>query len=443
MMDSVPKNGVRVHTKEYAQKMRSLSIHYPMWDGTRQSDSSLPDCRSSLLVRTILLMNSRSETKNFRSKLSNGGHIITMARYQITEETAHGTTAYHLTDNLRRAEAVLYPALGNNCVIFRTTPDGAEPSSSTARADADVVDIFMPPDNIDDLRRVPFHGGQPILFPFPNRVRDGVYTFEGTTHSMEKLLATGWDRGAGQAIHGLVADKAWTVEDSEADDSEAYIRCSLQLDAFPDIVEQYPYPCRLTVTYILSEGVLEMRTEVVNTGTKTLPMGFGIHPWFAAALRPGLSMPEGLKKISNESRVAALVHVPANSIWELEKLMPTGKVVPVEQAGTQFDLREFAPLADHFFDHVFTGVIRRSDGWSEGGLRDTETGLEMYIAADSAFREWVLYAPKTLPVIALEPYTCTTDAVNLQPKGIDAGLIALPAGQTWRGDIRFGLRRFA
>ncbi|HZT44167.1 MAG TPA: hypothetical protein VFA07_18525 [Chthonomonadaceae bacterium] len=362
-----------------------------------------------------------------------------MSRYQVAQRREHGAAAFFLIDEARRAEAVVYPELGNNCVAFRTTPD---PDGAGASGTAtEPVDVFVPPDPIEGLRHIPFTGGLPILFPFPNRVRAGTYTFEGRTYHMDKLLAHGWDKGAGQAIHGLVADKAWTVEETRGDETGAAIRCHLQLDAFDDIVEQYPFPCRLTVVYRLREGRLEMHTEVVNTGTGNMPMGFGIHPWFPVALQPGVTLPDGLTAISQEQRARAEVHVPADAIWQLEHLMPTGNIVPVDSSPDELDLRDFRPLDGLFFDTVFTRIRKGPDEWSEGGLQDPRTGLEMFQAADSQFREWVLYAPKDRPVIALEPYTCTTDAVNLQPKGIDAGLIVLGAGQTWQGDIRFGLRR--
>jgi aldose 1-epimerase len=362
-----------------------------------------------------------------------------MPRYQLEQRPSEGGTGYHLIDSERRAEAVLYPALGNNCVAFRTTPD---PDGKDARGAACApVDVFVPPDRLEDLRTInPILGGQPILFPFPNRVRAGTFTFEGRTYKMEGLLAKGWDKSGGQAIHGLVADKPWNVDAAFADDSGATVRAGLQLDAYPDIFEQYPFPCRLTITYRLHDGILDMHTEVANQGEHTQPMGFGIHPWFPTRLRPGVRLTGTPKDITPAQRGRAQVHVPAAALWKLEKLMPTGKVIPVEDL-PGYDLRAFTPLNNHSLDHVFTRVVHQADGWSEGGLRDPESGLEMYLAADAAFREWVLYAPEDRTVIALEPYTCTTDAVNLQPQGIDAGLIALSAGQTWASDIRFGLRR--
>jgi galactose mutarotase-like enzyme len=41
-------------------------------------------------------------------------------------------------------------------------------------------------------------------------------------------------------------------------------------------------------------------------------------------------------------------------------------------------------------------------------------------------------------MVAFEPYTCPTDAVNLEARGIKCGWIELPAGETWQG--RKGVR---
>ena len=54
-------------------------------------------------------------------------------------------------------------------------------------------------------------------------------------------------------------------------------------------------------------------------------------------------------------------------------------------------------------------------------------------------RGWVVFAPTNRPVICLEPYTCATDAHNLHARGLDAGMIVLPPGETWEGRIRIGL----
>jgi aldose 1-epimerase len=49
---------------------------------------------------------------------------------------------------------------------------------------------------------------------------------------------------------------------------------------------------------------------------------------------------------------------------------------------------------------------------------------------DRAIRELVVYTPPNRPdVLAVEPYTQATDAINLQSRGVDAGLRVLKHGQ--------------
>jgi aldose 1-epimerase len=65
-------------------------------------------------------------------------------------------------------------------------------------------------------------------------------------------------------------------------------------------------------------------------------------------------------------------------------------------------------------------------------LVDTSLGAEFRLSFGQPFRELVVFTPPfgggTL--IAVEPYTQTTDAINLEPKGINAGLRVLGPGQS-------------
>ena len=59
----------------------------------------------------------------------------------------------------------------------------------------------------------------------------------------------------------------------------------------------------------------------------------------------------------------------------------------------------------------------------------------MRLLAAADFRELVLYTPPHRQAICLEPYTCTTDAVNLGNRQIDAGWRALAPGETWSAAV--------
>ncbi|HET7452216.1 MAG TPA: hypothetical protein VFL12_05710, partial [Thermoanaerobaculia bacterium] len=147
-----------------------------------------------------------------------------MSGYSVSEFQLDGFNGLRLTDEERSAEAHVFPQLGDNAARFRTTPDGA--------GDVPPVDIVVPPSRMGELARVPFAAGIPILFAFPNRVRNGTYVFQGKTYEMNDLRSKGWDHAAGQAIHGLVDDKPWSVEQAAANDAGAFVTCSLRTESF-------------------------------------------------------------------------------------------------------------------------------------------------------------------------------------------------------------------
>lgn len=338
-------------------------------------------------------------------------------RYQVAEEGG----GYRLTDGVARASARITPALGNNVLEWRVQPEGFDAP----------IDVYLPPAAPGAVGAGGYGAGNPILFPFPNRVREGKYSFDGQTLQLDVN-----EPGRNNHIHGLVARAPWQTEAAGADPERgAWHRAGVDLEALPDVPRQYPFPCRLSVLTRLVDGALVQDVRVRNTGTGRLPMGFGTHPWFPAT-------------IGDAPRAASEVRVPGRRYWHLEGLVPVGRTVEVETAPAgaaegSFDLRDWKALGDSAFDDVFTDLLRRPDGWSEAGIRYPGAGLELLVEASPVFREWVIYAPTERPVVCLEPYTGTTDAVNLHAQGVDAGLVVLEPGAEWEGTIRTSLRRIA
>jgi len=333
-------------------------------------------------------------------------------RYRVTAEGE----AWVLSDRETGSQARVVAAWGNAVTQFSTTPAGRSAP----------IDVIIPAPTREALGPNGYGAGIPILFPFPNRVAGGVYTFEGQTYQLDVN-----EPARHNHIHGLVCNRPWQVTATGASAQDgAWQQATIALADHPDAFRQFPFPCRLTVTTRLIDGMLVQETEVENIGPSRLPMGYGTHGWFPATLDGG-------------PREATQVRVPAGQFWRLDNLLPTGERVPVEREAAKYDLRDWRALDARDYDDVFTGLVRRLDGWTEAGIRYPQAGLELAVQASSAFREWVLYAPQTRPVVCLEPYTCTTNAVNLQPQGIDAGLLMLEPGASWRGTIRTLLRPVA
>jgi aldose 1-epimerase len=301
-----------------------------------------------------------------------------------------------LRDREAGSWAKILPESGCNLVGFGAVVNGRE------------LETMLQPSDESPSRPVGAYGA-PVLFPFPNRVRDGVAHFGGRTITLDR------HHGQPHAIHGLVIGVPWRVERRGVDASGAFARCSIVAD--PDrVLRQFPFPYRHTITWRLSGKTLRLDVEAENIGTEPMPMGFGWHPYFRLPVQPG------------GDRGAAVIEVPASRQWVLdETLVTTGETIPVP---ADRDLRQARAIGEQHFDDDYT-QIDRSAGSSACSLVDPANGLNLRVAAGPTFREWVVYAPPSRPTICFEPYTCATDAFNLSERGVDAGVIVLKPGETW------------
>ena len=333
------------------------------------------------------------------------------SQYSIEKKQVDGFEIYALRHE-GTAVAKVVPALGNNCFVYRVSYQ------------SEWYDIIDPPPDLSTLEQRPTAFGNPILFPFPNRIRDGKWEFEGKTYQFDK------SPDSPTTIHGLLLNRPYTVDasfiESTARDFNqprgAILKCSLNSEEFPDVIRQYPFPFKIEITYTLQDSVLSMYTTIINTGETNMPMGYGIHPYFNVNISGTANAQE------------ALISVPANKYWELDDvLVPTGAILDVK--GT-LDLRDGQPFGKIKLDHVFTDV-QMVDSVSRCSIVNQDTGYGMVMESDSIFRELVVYTPPGRDAICFEPYTCPTDAINLESKGIPAGVIVLSPKESFSALVRF------
>ena len=310
----------------------------------------------------------------------------------------------------RKAVAEIAPGLGNNCYAYRVADAGS------GAGGGNWLSLIDPPADLTTLRQQPDIYGIPILFPFPNRIRGGTWRFEGETYHFDKPAESP------TSIHGLLLNRPYQVERHAADAGGATLACTLESREFPDIGRQYPFPFSVRITYTLRDAALSLDVEVRNTGNRNMPMGFGIHPYFRVGLSP------------DADAAAALVRVPAAAYWQLDDdSLPGGEKLA---AAGDLDLRLGRPFAGLKLDHVYTDVRTESDGFSRCVMENRDTGHGMVMEADAQFREWVVYTPPGRDTICFEPYTCPTDAVNLESRGVPAGVIVLAPQETFAASVR-------
>ena len=331
------------------------------------------------------------------------------AVYSVGDKTVDGFQVCVLQEG-QKAVAEIAPGLGNNCYAFQVAGTRSGPEGGNW------LNLIDAPPGLETLQEHPDIYGIPILFPFPNRIRGGAWQFEGETYQFDK------PPDSPTSIHGLLLSRPYQVESHTADADGAALVCALDSRDFPDIGRQYPFPFRIWITYTLKDAVLSMGVSIQNTGSRNMPMGFGIHPYFRVGLSPD----------ANAS--TAMIKVPAATYWELDAdSVPTGKRLAAIDA---LDLRDGKPFADLTLDHVFTDVQMEVDGVSRCVIENRDTGHGMVMESGGRFRELVVYTPPGRDVICFEPYTCPTDAINLEASAIPAGVIVLAPGETFSATVR-------
>jgi aldose 1-epimerase len=177
--------------------------------------------------------------------------------FTVKKEAFGSTCSYHLVNINNEEYVVIVPSCG--AIVnawFVKTQNGF----------INIIDGFE--DDLDFEQRNGTSFKSNLLFPFPNRVKDGAYSFKNTTYQLPLNFPQ-----ENNAIHGLVYDQEFKVLQTQEDVHEA--RIVLQLDV--ESREGFPFPFSLKITYIFSETGLQMTSEVENTGEEEFPFGLGWH----------------------------------------------------------------------------------------------------------------------------------------------------------------------
>ena len=307
----------------------------------------------------------------------------------------------HLRDATTQSSARIARSVGFNCYEFRADVDG------------EIVDVIDAPADFSAGTHRPSGYGIPILFPYPNRISGGRFTWDGLEYELPDNVV-GFD-GTGNAIHGFCLDRPWRV--TACSDHFAVGEFRLSVDA-PERLPFWPTDFLIEIRYELRGPNLRADVRIINPSGKPLPWGFGTHPYFRVPLS------------SASEAGQCLIEAPAAAQWELADCLPTGKqfAVPSEK-----DLREGVYFGETKLDDVYT-LLSPGDDALECSVIDEQAGLQILQRCDPVFREIVAYTPPGRNSVCLEPYTCVTDAINLQRQGIAGGWQVLePSGEfhTW------------
>lgn len=271
-------------------------------------------------------------------------------------------------------------------------------------------EIFMEP---VDITAFGTKYGNPILFPTPNRIKNGTYVWQGKEYVMTK-------RGERVLLHGLVKDEPFTVTRVEAGEDCAVCAAEIAIRPGDALYEGYPFACKLEVVYTLDAAGIHMDVAVTNEDDKELPFGFAVHPYFS--------------KRGDANKVA--IKVPVKRVYEAdENLIPSGRIVPVDEAKTIWD--DFHTVESLYLDNVFRGMT--SDMESLVRYED----VIVHIHGSDCFRNAVVYTPHDRPGFCIEPQTNATNCINMHAQGLvdESGLMVLPAGKTFTCQVHMTVEK--
>lgn len=239
--------------------------------------------------------------------------------------------------------------------------------------------------------------GNPLI-PWPNRLADGSYTWDG-----EDLQTALTEPEKNNAIHGVLRWRNWRVGERSA------ARIEMTSRIHPE--KGYPFGLDVSVAYELGDAGLTVTTTATNVGAGPCPYGAGQHPY----LSPG----EG-KVDDCELQFAAATRIDTDE----ERQLPTGRV-PV--AGTEYDFSEPRRIGEFEMDYAFADLQRDDDGRAWARLRGTD-GATVEFWIDAAYPYLEIYTGDTLSPdrarrgLGCEPMTCPPnafrsgeDVVRLEP----------------------------
>jgi len=247
----------------------------------------------------------------------------------------------------------------------------------------------------------PASAGQ-VLAPWPNRIRDGQYTFEGTAY---QLAVT--EPARNTALHGLVNWSRWHLVDRTGDTVTVGYDLPAQVG--------YPWPLRLRSRWSVGADGLRCDQEVTNVGDANAPWGYSVHPYLQLT---GVPVDDILLHVPGRSRVLADA-----------RLLPIGAV---KVAGTEYDFTEPRRIGAAVLDTTFGDVDFGPDGGSAVTISAPDGSAKVEVWGDEKFKWWQVFTGDTLHgerfrrSVAIEPMTCPPDAYR---SGRD--LIVLAPGQSW------------
>jgi aldose 1-epimerase len=237
------------------------------------------------------------------------------------------------------------------------------------------------------------------LIPYSNRIGQGRFAYEGVDH---QLALNFGDHP--HAIHGNAWQKPWQAQEHDS----AHCRLVLEHDPAGEAAKEWPFAYRAEQVFDLDNRGFTLTLTVENRDERSMPAGFGLHPFFPK--RPDVHLQFSASKVYRSDPGS----LPADAITVPET----------------WDYRSLRELGEPQLDNCFKGW----GGKARIDFQEERVGLQ--IEADPVFDHLVVYVPLARDFFAVEPVSHMNNAVN-RPDVADNGLRHLAPGERLTGSVRF------
>jgi len=276
---------------------------------------------------------------------------------------------------------------------------GAKLTAMKLNAGQEFHDVLWPVSDADLESNAWFK--QSILFPFPNRLKDGQYHFEDRSYQFPINEVE-----VNNQLHGMLFNAPFKVTDTRESDLEASITLAHE---YSGILPYYPFPFVFEVTYRYYLSGFSVKFQVKNTGQERLPFGIGWHPYFqidGIGVNDYVFSSGDLEEIALDQRTS----------------IPTGerKLIP----------NPVLALNKHKQDNAY-----QLKGETTYSLKGPDA-LRVSFRASDSLSYLQLFTPDGGETIAIEPMTCNVNAFNNQE-----GLLTLEPGDSFDCEVKIELTK--
>jgi len=302
--------------------------------------------------------------------------------------------------------------LKNDTVELTLLPDyGCYWTQLKFKLDNNWVDVLRPIPNQEELMREPF--GSYLMAPWANRLENSCFISEGNKYKLKNNFPDG------TAIHGDVRHQSWKIENEN--------KCSLELSLKTEDKPDFNYPFNLSFSHSIQikENGLLVHLTINNLDSRSVPVGFGYHPFFKRCL-------------TNKDKDITL-NMKADEYYPSLNQIPSEKSRKVSGGR---DFREPHLFADPHLDDNFTQLKDQTIELIYSG-----SGVKICLELDSIFKHVVIYAPNDetgnpKDFVAVEPQTHMVNGFNFKEQGWEnTGVKMLPPGESWGGNLEINFEQ--